>query len=355
MAKRRLRIPVLLEPIGGSPVELGGELGLVLRQLPPEQVPEQRVVAVCLAVAIEWADEQMQPLEPGEHPPGALAPQHGIAHRSGQLLEHRCAPEERQEVGLQRLEELGAKVLGQEAIVATRDWGTGTGGFQLLPGEYAQPEPGGPALAPCEELRSVLVRKLRIQLAQERLGFAGGQRQLVDRHLEQSSAGPQAGNRQAGWPARRDRERRARGNVLREGGDRLSRAARVEQVGVVQDEHERPGRRQPGRERRQVHSARRLRVEPIEGRGELCEQDGGVVVAFAEREPRERPAIALGPLRQERRFSVAGGSHEGDDGGRCRAEAVDERGSRHRPRRRGRQANLGVDDVRRLGPRAAGA
>ena len=90
--------------------------------------------------------------------------------------------------------------------------------------------------------------------------------------------------------------------------EHLRRIARTKQMGVVDDEHEAFNRAQPGREPWELRCPPGAveRSDPVEGRSELGEQNGWVVVAVVDREPGERSAVPRGPLRGERRLSVSG-------------------------------------------------
>ena len=101
----------------------------------------------------------------------------------------------------------------------------------------------------------------------------------------------------------------------------------VQHVHIVQDQRHRRGhrrqRRAEPRHHRAGHRAARggQRVEyPLANRldrvqrfGDIGEQDLRVVVPLVQRHPREGPAVALGPLRQQRRLPVPGRRHHRHD------------------------------------------
>ena len=67
MEERGFEVAVCLEPVRCPAVELGGELGLVLAQLACEQVPEERMTAVGLAVPVERSEQQGHAVERSQH------------------------------------------------------------------------------------------------------------------------------------------------------------------------------------------------------------------------------------------------------------------------------------------------
>ena len=231
--------------------------------------------------------------------------------------------------------------------------------------ERAQPDARRPALAALEQVGGLHVRERGIRPAQERVALARAQRQIGGPQLEQLPARAKPCDRQAGREAAHERQRGSRRDVGGQGRDRLGRVAGAEQVSVVDDENDVPGRAQPGCEPGQV---RRPVLRPARGRGgavgrsdafecrgEPPEQDGRVVVGLVDREPCERTGVALGPLRRERRLAVAGRCRHGHERHRCRTQPVHKRRPRHRPGGRGGHANLCFGDVRRLGSRSPGA
>ena len=131
-----------------------------------------------------------------------------------------------------------------------------------------------------------------------------------------------------------------------ERGDERERAARAQQVHVVEDEQDRALRREQRR-----GSAPGGRAPECPGKG--SEQHAWVVVTVVERHPGARTARAGGPLREERRLAVPGRSADRDERRvRC-AKPVDERRSvnvlgtlRRRPR-----IDLDEVEIRRWPPR----
>ena len=170
----------------------------------------------------------------------------------------------------------------------------------------ARPGSGRPGTGPRASPRSAVqpLDALAVErvpgAAQQRGGLRAGQRQVARTELEHEVLRAQAGERQRRLRPGGEHERRPAREVV---GDRAQGAHRrlaAQRVDVVEDEHE---RRLPLLADGIVHCARDAR-----------QQSPGVVVALVERDPGERPPVALGPLVQQRRLPVAGRRDERHQG-----------------------------------------
>ena len=182
-----------------------------------------------------------------------------------------------------------------------------------------------PALGVVDEGEQVGVFDLEAGGGQQPSRLVGGHLQVVGPELEQPARRAQApeAERRLGPRCERDLQVRAAGlDQLREDPDRVRRAQRVDVIEheepVAADRVERRGmgaqrRRQPrevdargdraGRGRVQLLVLRGpWRSELPEGVGEPLEQDLGVVVERCQREPRDRTALALDPVGEQRRL-----------------------------------------------------
>ena len=365
VAERRLRVAVGLEPVRRAAVERHDQRRLGLTELARQQIAQQRMAAVRLAVPVEGGEQQVSALERREDAARVLLLQDGVADRGGQTLEHRCSPEKGPQLVRQRGEELGAEVLRQEPIVASRQGLVAPAGV-LAGREHAETDTRRPALAAPDQLGGLVARETRAQAAQQRLALPPAQRQVGRAQLEQASIRAKPSDRQRRGEASHQSQRRSGRDVLGQRRQHLRRVARPDQLRVVEHDHEVLERAQPGREPLQLgrpllREASGRDTGPVVGRDALerlaepGEEDGRVVVGLVDGEPCAGPSLALDPLRRERRLAVSRGGDERDEGRRCRPQAVHERGPRHRPGRRGGHANLCFDDVRRLGSRSAGA
>ena len=182
-----------------------------------------------------------------------------------------------------------------------------------------------------------------------------------------SSSSPRARNApsaQRGRAASRQGELRAVANVSRERGHRVETRAVVEQMQVVQDQHERlvgggQRRAQPRHDRPLDRRARRRqrlehprvdRRDAVERGRDIRQQDDRIVVLLVDVHPRERPRRARGPLSQQRRLSPARTGGQEHDRNRGRAlHDLDQRLARHRPAGTLRRQQLRLQQLERRG------
>ena len=182
--------------------------------------------------------------------------------------------------------------------------------------ERAQPDARRPALAALEQVGGLLVRERGIRPAQERVALARAQRQIGGPQLEQLPARAKPCDRQAGREAAHERQRGSRRNVGGQGRDRLGRVAGAEQVSVVDDEDDVPGRAQPCCEPRQF---RRPVLRPAKA--------GAVRWPVGCRRVPRRAARAGRPRRRRSRRPRSTRT----DGGRARPTALRASSCRSRP------------------------
>ena len=116
-------------------------------------------------------------------------------------------------------------------------------------------------------------------------------------------------------------------DVLDEDTDRSKRLAGLENVCVVQheDEGRGPGRElgaQPGHDRVPDRLTRTVeclgyvgsqRIDLVDRRGDVLQQNNGVFVPLVDGHPCERADVALSPLGEKRRLPVTGRRHDEHD------------------------------------------
>jgi hypothetical protein len=99
--ERRFRPIVLFEPFGSSSVQYRSKLRLLVGELAQQEVAEQVVIAVPLAMPIERNQKQVQLLERRQRRCGISALEDGVAERTAQFLQHGRAPEKLEQLGRQ--------------------------------------------------------------------------------------------------------------------------------------------------------------------------------------------------------------------------------------------------------------
>ena len=159
---------------------------------------------------------------------------------------------------------------------------------------------GRPSLRPRQEEIDALAPDLVPLGLHQRRGLRPGQRQLARPQLGHAALRAHAGDRELRLGPRGERQHRGRREVVGDGRERGDRAAIVEHVHVVEDEHER--RVRAAAARRGGDRAPRRRQQPVR-----------IVVAFVERHPGERAPVALAPFQEQGRLAVSGRRHEHRD------------------------------------------
>ena len=319
VADRRLGELVVLAPLGRPPGQLGGQGGLAALQLGPEQLPQQPVEPVPLPAPVQGEHQQVGPRQGLEQVARPAGGEHGVAQRSGHTLQHRAPGQERDQARGEPGQQLELQVAGHEPVVRGRGGRLGgppAAGPQGLGGEV---QGDRPALGPPQELLQVDPAEVDRPVLQERAGLGRVHGQVPGADLHHPPLGAQAGQRERRLAPAGDRQLRSPREVLDQAGHGVQAGPVLQQVDVVEHEHGRlPGRGQrrpePGKDgvdRRarvvlQLQRAPVGRRDLVAGGDEVPQQDRGVVVTPVDGQPCERPLVALGPLRQQRRLPVAG-------------------------------------------------
>ena len=296
-------------PVARSPVELRFDGRVRPPQLGPQHAGEEAVVAVRGVGVVERHDEEVRARHVAQRDTGGGPPQHGVAERAGQLVEHRRALEEAQPLGVEPVEQLVAQVVGEQPVVAAEPL---DGPVQVGPvaqREGGDVETGRPALGPVEQHLHVLERELETGEAQHLRRLAPGHDQVARSQLDQPALGAQAADREVRLAAAREDDLRSRWDGVGEGVDDGERLGRAQVVHVVEGDDQRL-------------------VPPFDGVGQRSERqvpglaqrdrDRGdelirVVVGAVDRQPHHRPRIGLQPVHEKRGLAVARGrDDEGD-------------------------------------------
>ena len=96
------------------------------------------------------------------------------------------------------------------------------------------------------ELRDLVVRQVQAGRAEQLVRLGLVHTQLVWPDLQREAARPQRPQRQSGLPPRREHQLRALGHMPRERGDGVQARLAVEQMEIVEDEHDRLLHRRQG-------------------------------------------------------------------------------------------------------------
>jgi hypothetical protein len=197
------------------------------------------VVAVPLRATVERHQEQVGARERFESLGRAALLEDDVAERAGHGFEHGGAGQQAELVGRQSREQLGEEVVGHVAVVAAEC------GHALRPGRARvgrkgrQVEAGRPALRVFGELGDLGVGQVESGGAEQLACLGLVHAELVGSDLERQAACPQRPQRQHGVPSRQERQLRPLGDMPRQRGDRVQARLAVDQMQVVEDEHDR--------------------------------------------------------------------------------------------------------------------
>ena len=339
--------PVALTPGGRPSMEPRDQLGLTQLQLGSEQLPEQLVVAVPLALAVQRRQQQVGVLQRLQHPARPAGGQDRVTQRPRETLQHRRAGQELHQLRREMRQQLRPQVVGHEPVVP----GESEPGLVLpaagLDGERGQVQPDRPPLGPTAHLRQVRVGQPDTGTFQQGTGLPLVHGQLVGPDLHHLALGPQQGHRQ-GWhaPGGQQQLRPCR-EPHRQLGHRVDALAVVEQLDMVQDQRDRLGHRRDGGREPREHGAQhrdagrcqRLehsrvdRLHPVQRDRDIAQQDHRVVVAPVDRDPGDPIPLPRGPLGQDRGLAIAGRGDHTDEGRGLRVEQpLDQLGPGYDPR-----------------------
>ena len=210
------------------------QAGLLALELGAEQVPEQVVVAVPLAVAVERDYQQVPGFHLFEDGSGTVLLQDRVAQRSAHPVQDRRAAEERRLRGRDPGEKLRAQVVAHIDVVA----GEGETGIALpgagLDGQRGDVQPGWPPFSPLQEIPEAGLVGLDSCSLQQRVRLRRCHGQVIGGDLEYPALSTQPRRRQRHDGARRQRKLPARRQVQGELGDRIQALLVRDRLGVVE-------------------------------------------------------------------------------------------------------------------------
>jgi hypothetical protein len=236
---RRLHVTGVPVPCRRPAVERRDQLRLAAGQLQAQQLREQMVVAVPLAVVVERHQELVDALQLDQQLGRAGGLQYRVAEGTRQALEDRRANHE----GLERLglagQYLTAEVVDDMAVASLQRGDEGVRVVSTPERQAGQIQPGRPAFGPLPESLHVprgQVEPHRIVEQGGRLGI--GEREVGGADLGQLPAGPPTGQRQRRIDPRRQQQVHRGGQVVDEERHRPVTGGVADQVIVIQHQHQ---------------------------------------------------------------------------------------------------------------------
>ena len=317
---RHLRKTVRLVPRGGAGMELGDDIGFALAQLDTKELLEQRVVAVPLAPAIEWHEQQVGALQRLQDSTRTCSVHDGVAKGTAHAFEHRRSGQEGHPATRDARQQLRAQVVGHQAVVPAEREPAGAASSSGLVSQRGEVQADRPPLGVPDELGHLRLRQPDSSAVEQQVRLPLVHRQIVDADLQDRTLGAQTRQGDRRDAPGRDHELPSGGNVDRELGDGITALVVVEQLRVVEDQDHRidhprhrggdatgdRGGHRRARRRPRPEDVDVDRLDPIQRRRDVGQQDGWVVVLCLDRDPRHATRRVLGPLAQERRLAVAG-------------------------------------------------
>src|SRR5262245_24629738 len=150
-------------PPVGSEVEVRRETGLAMLQLHAQELSEEMVEPVPLAVVVERDEEEVRARELTEPRGAALLLEHRVAERAAQASEDRRANHEVLHVGIVRLEHLGDQEVHDVSARAAEGAHEPGAVADTAEGEPREVETGRPALGSLDEAVDVLVPEPKLE------------------------------------------------------------------------------------------------------------------------------------------------------------------------------------------------
>ena len=237
-----------LVPGGRGPVQLLHPLGPLLLEADTEQVGEQPVVAPPAPHLVQRVQEQVGPLGLLEQLLAVGPAGHRGTQRPRQPLQDRGL----QQKGPQRLglavQHLLGQVVEHEAVAAGEPGHEGADVGVALQRQGGQLQPGHPAFGPVPEGGHGCLGQFGPDGRSEQLGgLLAGEAQVGLAQLGQLAAGPQPGQRQRRVGAAGQHQPQLRREALQQDRQAVVDRWRLDQVVVVQDQHDLPRAPRPAR------------------------------------------------------------------------------------------------------------
>jgi hypothetical protein len=236
----RVRDQSLLEvPLGRPAVQFGG---VAPTELQAQEVGEEVVVAVPLALAVERDEEEVRALDAPQHLGRVVAPGDGVAQRRAQPIQDARAQQELPHVRRLPVEHLVGEVVDDVAVVAGEARHGRRGIVASAQSQSGEVQAGGPALGALDQAADVVgAQREALPSVEQVVGLLAIEAQLVDGDLGELAAAAKPGQRQRGLGAREERELELGWGVLEQERDGFVHVRVRDEVVVVEDEHHRLG------------------------------------------------------------------------------------------------------------------
>jgi hypothetical protein len=339
--------PMVGEPAPRTRVQAAPQPGRLHPQARPQQLGEERVVAIPALVAVDRREEHAGAVQVGERAGAVGAVGQDVGELAAQLVDDARAQEEAARLRALEGEDLAGQVVGDRVVVAGELAQEPVRVALGLERERGEPQAGGPALGPLDEPLDLVGAELEVVLGEQGASLRRGEGEVRRAQLAEPALDAHPAEGEAGVGPRCDDQVQ---HVPAHRGQRVDEPERgaAQDVEVVEDEDDRGGRALEGGaeltgeivrgqdpcaaagRRRHAHAGRRERAR------DLLPQPGDVAVLGTQRQPggvaRRRPAGEQDGLARPRRA--------GDGGQRVRGLAVEraleasapdrgERGDRH--------------------------
>jgi hypothetical protein len=349
--------PLLLRPGGRRPVQLQHPLGLLALQPGAKQVSEQLVVAPPAPHLVQGDQEQVGPLDLLQQCLAVAAAGGGIRQRPADPVKDRGLQQEPAQLTRLAVQDLLGEVVEYVAVAAREGPHEGVDVEVALERERGQLQPRDPAFGARLQRGHGRIRQLHPDRgAQQRGRLLAGEAQVGLPQLGQLPAGPQPGQRQ-GWvgPAGQHQPQPRR-RMLQQQFQRLVNRRSLDQVIVVQDQHDRLGHigqlvDQGGHHHlERGRQAAGQRGDPfrhpgsdrVQSGGDVAPEAGWVVVAGVQRQPGHRSLAGVSPVSQQGGLAEPGrGADQHQLAAHALAQAVQQSWPRHQTRPRPRDVQLG--------------
>ena len=239
MADRLGRLAVLLVPLARPPVQARNVVGLLVQQVRVQDVGEELVIAIPPAAVIERDQEQVPPLQRRQRGLATALAGDGIAQRAAQPVQDGGLQQELLDMLGLALQDLLGQVVDDVPVVPGEAGDERGDVLSSLHRERRQLERGDPPFGAPLQRGDILCRQRQSHhLVEVRRGLRGREAQVGGADLDELAARSQPRQRQRRVGAAGDHQVYLRGQVLQQEGHPVVHVARVDDVVVVEHQHD---------------------------------------------------------------------------------------------------------------------